>query len=129
EEEILGDTLKIWIKLDYLEIPVLAKIIVPTPGGVKPCLFAGPVLALKLSGKMKAEYAGESVEEDIEDEDMKSTDFGLVIGAGLDFGLGVSGMGKLTVDIRYSLGLSTISTFEGDDVKNGVFSLMVGFSF
>jgi len=101
----------------------------PSPGGVKPCLFAGPVLALKLSGKMKAEYAGESEEEDIEDEDMKSTDFGLVIGAGLDFGLGAPGMGKLTVDIRYSLGLSTISTFEGDDVKNGVFSLMVGFSF
>ena len=129
EEEILGETLKVWIKLDYLEIPVLVKIIVPTPGGVKPFLFAGPVLALKLSGKIKAEYAGESEEDDIEDEDMKSTDFGLVIGAGVDFGLGVPGTGKMTLDVRYSLGLSTISAFEGDDVKNGVFSLMVGFSF
>jgi hypothetical protein len=121
--------LKIWIKLDYLEIPVLVKIIVPTPGGVKPFLFAGPVLALKLSSKVKAEYAGDSEEEDIEDENMKSTDFGLVIGAGVDFGLGIPGTGKMTLDVRYSLGLSTISAFEGDDVKNGVFSLMVGFSF
>ena len=129
EEEILGETLKVWIKLNYLEIPVLVKIIVPTPGGVKPFLFAGPVLALKLSGKAKFEYGAESEEEDIEDEDIKSTDFGLVIGAGVDFGLGVPGTGKMTLDVRYSLGLSTISEFEGDDVKNGVFSLMVGFSF
>ena len=127
EEEIFGETLKVWIKFDYLEIPVLAKIMVPTPGGVKPYLFAGPVLALKLSSKLKAEYADESEEEDI--EDMKSTDFGLVIGAGVDFGLGVPGTGKMTLDVRYSLGLSSISDFEGDDIKNGVFSLMVGYSF
>jgi hypothetical protein len=127
EEEILGETFKLWIKLDYLEIPVLVKIMAPSPGGVNPYLFAGPVFALKLSSKMKAEYAGESAEEDI--EDLKGTDFGLVIGAGVDFGFGASGMGKMTLDVRYSLGLSTISDFEGDDVKNGVFSLMVGFSF
>jgi len=127
EEEILGETLKLWIKLDYLEIPVLVKIMAPSPGGVNPYLFAGPVFALKLSSKMKAEYAGASEEVDI--EDIKSTDFGLVIGAGVDFGFGASGMGKMTLDVRYSLGLSSISDFEGDDVKNGVFSLMVGFSF
>ena len=128
EEEIFGETLKVWIKLDYLEIPVLVKIMVPTPGGVKPCLFAGPVLAMKLSGKVKFEYGADSKEEDIE-EDMKSTDFGLVIGAGVDIGFGAPGMGKITLDIRYSLGLSTISDFEDEDIKNGVFSLMVGFSF
>ena len=128
EGEINGATpLKVWMKLDYLEIPVLVKIMAPSPGGVNPYLFAGPVFALKLSSKMKAEYAGESAEEDI--EDLKGTDFGLVIGAGVDFGFGASGMGKMTLDVRYSLGLSTISDFEGDDVKNGVFSLMVGFSF
>jgi hypothetical protein len=127
EEEIFGETLKVWMKLDYLEIPVLVKIIFPSPGGVNPYLFAGPAVAIKVSGKVKAEFAGESDEEDI--EDMKSTDFGLVIGAGVDFGFGALGKGTLSVDIRYSLGLSTISDFEGDDVKNGAFSLMVGFSF
>ena len=62
---------------------------------------------------------------------MKSTDFGLVIGAGVDFGLGVPGTGKITLDVRYSLGLSTIADVEGEevDIKNGAFSLMVGFSF
>jgi len=127
EEEIMGDTLKVWLKLDYLEIPVLAKITIPTQGSVKPSLFAGPAVAIKISGKVKAEFAGDSDEEDI--EDMKGTDFGLVIGGGLDFGLGASGTGSLSIDIRYSLGLSSISEFEGEDIKNGVFSLMVGYSF
>ncbi len=130
EGEVNGATpLKIWIKLDYLEIPVLLKIMPGTQGSVKPYLFAGPAVSIKVSSKVKAEFEGESEEEPIEEEVLKGTDFGLVIGAGADFGLGAPGMGKLTVDIRYSLGLSTISEFEGDDVKNGAFSLMVGFSF
>jgi hypothetical protein len=115
------------LKLDYLEIPLLVKIMPGTKGSVKPYLFAGPAVAIKVSGKVKAEFEGESDEEDL--EDVKGTDFGLVVGAGVDFGFGASGKGNLSVDIRYNLGLSTISDFEGDDVKNGVFSLMVGYSF
>ncbi len=127
EGEIIGTTIKVWWELDYLEVPVLAKIIIPTKGSVKPSLFAGPAVALKLSGKMKTEYGGEPGEGDI--EDIKRTDFGLVIGGGLDFGLGSSGRGSLSVDIRYSLGLSSISEFEGNDIKNRVLSMMVGYSF
>jgi hypothetical protein len=129
EGEVNGATpLKVWIKLDYLEIPVLLKIMPGTQGSVKPYLFAGPAVSIKVSSKAKAEFEGESEEETIE-EGLKGTDFGLVIGAGADFGFGALGKGTLSVDIRYNLGLSTISDFEGDDVKNGAFSLMVGFSF
>ncbi len=127
ESEIFGETLKIWINLAYLEIPVLAKIIVPTPGRVKPSIFAGPVFALKLSSKIKFEALGQSSEEDI--ENMKGREFGLIIGAGLDFGFGALGKGKMTLDIRYNLALSKIYDVEGNDLKNGAFSLMVGFSF
>lgn len=127
KEEVFGETLKAWVNLSYLEIPVLAKLTIPTQSSVKPNLFAGPCFAIKMSGKVKAEYAGESDEEDI--EDMKGTDFGLVIGAGVDFGLGAPGIGKFTVDVRYTLGLTTISDFEDEDVKNGVISLMFGISF
>ena len=131
EEEMMGDTLKVWIKLDYLEIPVLVKIMPGTQGSVKPYLFAGPVVAIKVSSKVKAEFAGESDEEPIE-EGLKGTDFGFILGAGVDFGLGASGKGKMTLDVRYNLGLSTIfDVEEGEtvDIKNGAFSLMVGFSF
>ena len=127
EEEVLGETMKVTMKLNYLEIPVLAKLSIPTPGTVKPSLFVGPSLAIKLSGRAKVEYAGESEEADI--EDLKSTDFGLVFGGGVDFALG---QGKLTVDARYTLGLTTTREPEDGeevDVKNGVISIMVGYFF
>lgn len=127
EEEVFGETMKVTMKMNYLEIPVLAKLSIPTPGTVKPSLFVGPSLAIKLSGKAKVEYAGESAEADI--EELKSTDFGLVFGGGIDFALG---QGKLTVDARYTLGLTTTREPEDEeevDVKNGVISIMVGYSF
>ena len=124
EESVMGETLYVWVNLNYLEIPVLAKLQIPTQGNIKPSIFVGPALGIKVSAKAKAEYAGETEEEDI--EDMKSTDLGLVIGGGVDFGLG---KGMITVDLRYTLGLATISEWEDEDVKNGVFSLMIGYSF
>jgi len=127
EETFFGETMKLKMNLSYLEIPVLVKFMIPTSGGIKPSLFAGPALAIKLSAKTKVEYAGETEEEDI--EEMKDTDFGLIIGAGVDFELGFLGQGKLTVDLRYNLGLTTISDVEDTDFKNGVVSLIVGYSF
>jgi len=128
EREILGETLKLTTKVNYLEIPVLAKLSIPTKGTVKPSLFVGPSLAIKLSSKAKWEYAGESEEEDI--EELKSTDFGLVFGGGVDFALG---QGKLTIDARYTLGLTKVGEpEEGEeevDMKNGAISIMVGYSF
>ena len=121
EETILGETLmKFEMNLSYFEIPVLIKLMIPTAGGIKPSLFAGPALAIKLSGKTKLEYAGETEELDI--EKMKDTDFGLIIGAGVDFG-------RLTVDLRYVLGLTAIEEEAEFETKNGVISLLVGYSF
>ena len=121
EEEVLGETMKVALNGSFLEVPVLIKLMIPTPGGVKPSLFVGPAIAFKLSVKMKTEYAGDTDEEDLSD-DMKNTEFGLIIGGGLDFG-------KLTFDVRYNLGLTTLSIYEGEEIKNGVISLKVGFSF
>ena len=127
KEEYYGDTYKISINLTYLEIPVLAKLTIPTQGNIKPNIFAGPSLAIKLSSKAKAEYAGESEEEDI--EDLKGIDFGLIIGIGIDFSLDSLAKEKLSVDLRYTLGLTTISKEEDEDIKNSVISIMVGYYF
>lgn len=114
-------------KLNYLEIPVLLKLIIPTQGaGVRPTIFAGPSVAFKMSSKQSVEINGQSVEDDL--ENIKSTDFGLVFGGGLGFPLG---KGELGFDIRYILGLSTIDdSSDNYDVKNGVinFNLYYGFN-
>ena len=119
------------VKLDYLEIPVLAKFNIPTEGSVKPCLFAGPAVALKLSAKYKWTGDGESETGDVSEIgiDVKGLDLGLVFGAGLKAGMGETG--GIIVDIRYTLGLQKAAKAGDVDVKikNGGFSLMVGYSF
>ena len=121
-------------KLNYLEIPVLAKLNIPMESNVKPNIFIGPALGINLSATYDMDYEwwekedGVIVDEgsgsdDGDIEDIKGADFGLIFGAGVEFG-------KITVDARYNLGLSTIDdSDEESDVKNSVISIMLGYSF
>jgi hypothetical protein len=124
---IEGTTIDLTYTFDYIEIPVLVKFIIPIQGStVKPAIFAGPYLALNTTAKIKAEYQGQSEEEDI--DELKSSEFGLQFGGGVGFPVG---SGELGFDIRYIMGLSNIFDVEGDpDVKNTVinFNLFYAFS-
>jgi len=113
---------KLYWNTDYLEIPVLFKYGFATQGRLKPFLFAGPALGIKLSAKLKVDFEGTSADQDI--PSFRSTDFGLVFGGGVD-------IGKIKVDLRYTLGLTKLLASGGQtaDIKNGAFSLMVGYSF
>jgi hypothetical protein len=113
-------------KFSYLDIPVLIKYKIQTPGTVTPNLFVGPVVSFLLSAKVDSEYEGESETTDVKD-DAKSTDFGAAIGGGVDINLGAN---TVTFDVRYVLGLSKIDDTEtAYDVKNSVISFLVGFGF
>jgi hypothetical protein len=104
------------IKLDYVEVPVLLQYDLMLPGPVSPVFFAGPALAFNLSAKAESP---DGTEEDI--DDIKSMDIGAVVGAGVILN------GKITVDLRITLGLSTIDDSDDEaDVKNQVISLMAG---
>jgi hypothetical protein len=70
------------------------------------------------------EVYGTSEVQDL-DEYYKGTDFGVVLGGGLDFLLK---KGKIVLDGRYALGLTTISELHLDE-KNRVISFMLGYSF
>lgn len=94
-------SLTIKVKLDYVEIPVLMKLTLPTTGSMRPFLYAGPAFAFKVSAKMGVSSSGSgSVDMDI--ENVKSTDLGLTVGGGLSFGLSRS---RLSLDVRYTRGL------------------------
>ncbi|HEX9251119.1 MAG TPA: porin family protein, partial [Ignavibacteriaceae bacterium] len=115
------------MKLDYIEVPLLLKFLIPIKdSGVKPAIFAGPSIGFNMSAKTKVEAGGQTFEQDM--EDVASTDFGLVFGGGVGFPVG---NGELGLDIRYILGLSTIDDSAAKaDVKNGVinFNLYYGFN-
>ena len=116
------------ISLDYIEVPILVKFIIPIQGSnIKPSIFAGPSIGFNMTAKSKVEFEGESQENDFKDE-TKSTEFSLAFGGGIGFPVG---NGELGVDIRYILGMSTFDDSSDPwDLKNNVinFNLYYGFS-
>jgi hypothetical protein len=107
---------------NYIEIPLLLKLTIPTPG-IQPFVFAGPSVGFKLSEKLTVE--GEDIP--LEEKLLKNNDYGAIFGAGLNLGK------SFMLDVRYSLGLQkVIDTIEGEtpvDVKNGVWSATIGIAF
>ena len=120
------------IKLNYLEFPILLKYKFPASGKLKPSLFAGPYLGFNSSAKTYARVESmgvvETEEEDVS-EDVKNAEFGITVGASLDYDIGHS---IIIIDVRYSFGLTRIQDDPDPgtpDAKNSVFSLMLGFAF
>ena len=113
------------IKLDYVDVPVLARFSSPVSGGTSFHVFAGPSFSFRVSAKAESSFEDEEESEDI-DDDVERFDLGLVAGAGLEFG-------HFLIDGRYTWGLSNINKNkdETDDVKikNRVFAVMAGIRF
>jgi hypothetical protein len=131
---IIDDTVNISIvhttKLHYIQIPVLFKLCIPGLfADAYPTFFVGPYYAYMLNRKVdsKGSFQLYSTVDTypVEDKEVgrdNEHDFGIVAGAGIDFGLG-------TLDIRYSMGFETIEADTEDDSKNGSLSVMFGFLF
>lgn len=118
----LDDTYTDKLYADYVEVPLLIKLKIPTPG-VQPFVFAGPTVGFKLQEKFMSN--GEEVP--LTEALLKNNDYGAVFGAGLNMGK------NIMLDVRYSLGLQkVIAVFEGEaqpDFKNGVWSASLGIAF
>ena len=106
-----GDDLK--ETLTYVDVPVLLTFGPSSSSDTRFNVFTGP----QVSFLIKGEEDFRDVKTDTKD-DFKGTDFGWVLGAGLE-------KGRVTADARYTLGLSNISDF-GQDWKNRAFSVMIG---
>lgn len=113
------------LKLNYLELPLLAKLRAPILGNAEAGVYAGPALALKLKEELTDPLG--LVEPD-ESPIAKDTDLGAAMGIEFGFGLG---SGRILLDLRVTLGVSDIAegTFLRSDASNQNFSLMTGFAF
>ncbi|MCD4735624.1 MAG: PorT family protein [Bacteroidales bacterium] len=138
-----NETEKIANSLGYLSIPILAKATFGS-GDIKFFGVLGPQIGFLMSAKFDGESEMTFGNTTIKYKDnFKSTDFGLTFGAGALIPVG--GM-KMTVDARYTLGLTSIGeeqeittfdpvTFQTTtetvemDAKNGVISIGVGLIF
>jgi hypothetical protein len=112
--------------VNYIEIPVLLKVNLPTEGKMDPFLAVGPGIGILMSSKQSD---GESV--DVKDY-TKSTNFGIIAGAGVAYQMEKA---TLSLEARYEIGLATIAkNAAGDDsavdsIKTSDISILVGYGF
>jgi len=113
-------------RLSYLELPILAKYSFAAGPSAKVFIFGGPALAFKVGATMRFEWQGELITDDI--KGMKSLDLGLAFGAGGELPIGVN---RLTLGLRYTLGLMNCYEVEGEalEAKNGALLIMAGIGF
>lgn len=124
EESESGFSSKAEVKLDYINVPILAKYKF-TPGF---SAHLGPQIGFLLNaeGEYEDSFGGETTSETIDiKEFVKDFDFGVAAGLGYELDMGVF------FNARYILGISDINDDDDSDYnqQNNVFQLSVGYMF
>ena len=120
------DGVKGTIKMDYLNIPVLANVYVAKglalKAGIQPGFLLNDKVEVKVSG-VKAEVGiEESLRASGVDGDVKSLAFSVPVGISYDHG-------SIVLDARYDIGLSKALSAGSESTKHNVFQLTVGYRF
>ena len=114
KDEISGVKVDETIKLDYINIPILANYYVTKGLAIK----AGIQPAFKVNAKLKAEAGGVTAEEKI--DNAKGFDFSIPVGISYEYE-------SFVLDARYNFGLT--KWMDGLDSKNSVFMISLGYKF
>ena len=117
EEETITGTGK--LRFDYLEIPMLLKVRIPT-GDVHPFIFAGPAVGFNLKATFEDITGGST---DVSSGN--SVEWSAIFGGGLQLGR------SFHIDVRYTMGLEKLEVPDlgAVDLKNGVLSATLGLAF
>ena len=123
-------------KMNYIEVPLIARVSLFRVGPLRPYLAGGPVYAWQLKCDvsfvtLSGSATGE--EQDCQDDTFtsartayKNADKGIVLGGGID--LSVLRMGAVSLDARMLRGLDRLTEDSADgDIKNQSVSLMLGY--
>ena len=124
-------------KINYVEVPILARFQIPTPSSLKPFIYGGPGVAYRTSCMIEAHYAigavfGFDGDYTVSCDELarqgqraspgvkyRRTDFDGIIGGGLVFDIGGR---TTTVGVRYDVGF--VNFFNRNGSKNRVLSFM-----
>jgi opacity protein-like surface antigen len=111
--------------LNYVEVPVVARLFFNEKGPFRPNIFAGPSFGF-LTGVKAQTGNGDKVTVDNYKDTFKTFDFGLTGGLGLNYEIAPET--HILVDIRYTYGLTDVSKTNSSSVNNQVVSVTAGFS-
>jgi hypothetical protein len=112
------------MSLEYVELPILAKVYLPISRTFRTHVFAGPAPALNIRARVDASFAGESQQETL--DNIMGVDVGVAAGAGIEVPIRA---GRITFDVRYTAGLTTLSKEPDDHIRNGALSFLFGYVF
>ena len=120
--------------LDYIEVPVLLQIGIPTQGSFSPHVYLGGSVAFESKCEIGVSFGGISgavaCDEPASEFQLatKSTEFGAVGGVGASIAAGESL--SITLDVLYNLGLSSVDdSTPAESLKNRAWSFLAGVSF
>jgi hypothetical protein len=111
------------IKLSYIQIPLLGRLRFPS-GGIAPNLVFGPALAFRTGCTASGSQGPVEINIDCDEADFQlaSTDFSLIIGAGIE-------VNPFMFSVRYDYGISAVPGEGSDDVFNRVWSIVAQYGF
>lgn len=112
-------------KLNYVEIPVLVRVVPQVSGSIRPVLLFGPVLGVKASSIFEVAAEGNSASVPV-GETMKSTYFAGLAGGGII--VGFSPQTSLQLQARYQQGFTNLFDATEPVFKSTGFSIMAGLS-
>jgi len=111
--------------LTYLEFPLLLIYRFETPSAISPRIFAGPSLSSNMDARLCYQGGSLNVEFCDTDDSVLKTDYGFVVGAGLDMSAGSE---RLSIGARMTLGRSNIRSND-PPIRNRSFNLFAGLVF
>lgn len=114
EVNVEGFDVDATVKLDYINIPILANVYVAKGLAVKLGIQPG----FNVTHKASAEKGGTKVSTDI--PDVNSVDFSIPVGLSYE-------INNFVIDARYNLGVNKIA--DDADSKNSVFQFTLGYKF
>lgn len=122
-------------RVNYLEIPVVARYFLTLSGNFRPNVFIGPSVAIKLNAKRVTDKETGSLLliEGENSNDFKDLDLGATGGFQLNWGMG--NRQHFLVDARYNLGLSNVQTNlpnlwgPRSSLQNSTATITLGYSF
>jgi hypothetical protein len=122
------EPLAVDLRLDYLEIPLLARIALPGNHAVRPSLFAGPSVAFEMGCDVRtaASELALTLGCDGPEEERAAIDWSVLLGGALTYD---TGSASLRLQGRYGLGLTRIdkaSDVQFPNLKNRAFLFTTG---
>lgn len=124
------EPIQVSLSTDYLQLPLLVRLRLPTPGRVQPILLVGPAMSLELDCDAETSTSELALTLGCEDSAPgnhgRNVDWSLIMGGGLAVDIMRV---TLALEGRYDLGLRTLDDVSDVDVKNRGFTMSVNLTF